>query len=541
MKLLQSISIHVVAGVAALLVLACATDFAFAAPLQTQSKKAKTKKAADAEGKKPAGPPRHRGEFRSILKTEAPAAASRAWEWRPYQVAVWICSDGSPEFREIEDRLCREIENETEILDPSGWDATVGTPPSQWRWLFLNSLYETEKLVGFEEDPELAFYDKLVVVCLKSDSGKTIVDAREFDIPTRQWGPIVSSRVAKRNTLSAHITARIAKAFMPLANVHSLLEDPTTRKDTVFLRTRGVKSCVRVELNEDLELEPVPIRSSPCFVRDTDYYLPILRKTDRKGNLIRLEPIDFTFLTIKSIDGAEVQCAVQSALRAPLAGRKSKKNEKLALIIRPPARSSILSLVSQGKDPRAMEGYEIYSIRPGDDKKEQELLGVTDWRGQLEIPPTEAGVEGLRLIFPHRAGRALRKLPIIPGFHDRLQAVLPDDDARLYAQGVIKGLENEILNLVIQRKIYETDISTAIDSKKRKEANDILRDYKNLESPQDIKSRLANEEVRLKNRSNSKSEKEFIVKMFSTLKKLLDSEVAKTRESELQQRLQQMN
>ena len=482
-----------------------------------------------------------RGEFRSILKTEAPPAASRAWEWRPYQVAVWLCIDGSPDLRNIESQLCADIEKETEILDPSGWDATVGTPPSRWRWLFLNSIFQTEKLVGFEEEPELAHYDKLMVVCLRSQLGKTKIEVREFDVRTRQWGPIVTGETAKRNLLSAQVTRLISQAFMPLANVHSLSEDPKTRKDTVYLRTRGVKSCVRVELNDDFEPEPMPIRSSPCFVRENDYFLPILRKTDRKGNLIRLDPIEFTFLTIDSLDGAEVSCSIQSGFRAPLAGRKSKKNEKLALVIRPPARSTKLTLISQGEDPRPMEGFDIISVKPGDPDKTRELIGTTDWKGEIEIPPIDEGSEGMRLIYPERAGRALRKLPLIPGFHAELVAALPDDDARLYAESVIKGLENEILNLVIQRKIYEEDMSLALEQKNREEAVKILRDYKDLESPQDIKARMANEEISLKARSNSKREIDFITLMFGTLKKLLDSEVVKTRESELQQRLQQLN
>jgi hypothetical protein len=47
-------------------------------------------------------------------------AKDRAWQYRPYRVAVWICLDGSPELSVVSDRLKEELLAQAELIDPSG-------------------------------------------------------------------------------------------------------------------------------------------------------------------------------------------------------------------------------------------------------------------------------------------------------------------------------------------------------------------------------------------------------------------------------------
>ena len=127
---------------------------------------------------------------------------------------------------------------------------------------------------------------------------------------------------------------------------------------------------------------------------------------------------------------------------------------------------------------------------------------------------------------------------MIPGFKDRLVSSLPNDDARLFSEGVIKGYSNELVNLVIQRQLLEQDIATLIGSKKFQEASDKLLEYKALETPTDMKRRMSNEEVRLKSMTEDQRETAYITKTFQTLKEILNQKVANSREIELQEKLQ---
>lgn len=465
----------------------------------------------------------------------APGVSQRAWESRPYQVAVWLCHRGQPQLTAVESRLIREIQTNCELLDPSAWFITAGTPPPNWRNLLFSKFESTEGFTGFEEDPELAFYDKLMVVKLDQRGSMTHVGVREIDLQTGQWGPVVDRTASTNKHLGQLIGSSIADAFMPLAKIERVDE-----KDKVHIRARALESCIRVAFANDMEASLEPITSSPVFVRADDRFLPIIRKTDRSGDLVSLDPIPFTFLTLDSIDGSGMVASIESTQRAPLSQRKSKRSQKLAIVIRPVQRSSVLHLESYAaadETPQPLEGYEVWARKPDDTKDVQsEFIGKTDWQGNVTIPP---GASGLRLLYIKRGARALRKLPVIPGFKDRLVSQLPNDDARLFAEGVINGYGNDIINLVVQRELLEVDISSALEGDRFEEAKTKMREYQDLETPADLKVRMSNEEIRLKSMTTDKQEFEYISKMFGNLRQLLNSKVTGSRAIELQQQIQQ--
>lgn len=476
-----------------------------------------------------------KASFRSVRMEAAPNVSKRAWESRPYQVAVWICHRGDPRLVAVEGRLIREIETTCELMDTSAWFVKVGTPPPHWRNMLYSNFENTEGFTGFESDPELKFYDKLMIVKLDQQGSSTDVGVREVDLQTGQWGPVVDRTTSSTHHLGSVIGNAVGDAFMPLAKIERVDE-----KEKVHIRARALEACIRVSFASDMVAEVEPITSSPVFVREDDRFLPIIRKTDRSGELVSLDPIPFTFLTLDSINGSGLVASIQSSQRAPLSQRKSKRSQKLAIVIRPVQRSSILHLESYAgpkETPRPLEGYEVWARKPGDSKDiESEFLGKTDWQGNATIPPDDSG---LRLLYIKRGSRALRKLPVIPGFKDRLVSQLPNDDARLFAEGVITGYGNDLINLVVQRELLEVDIESALDSDRFEDAKKKMREYQDLETPADLKVRMSNEEIRLKSMTSDEREFERISKMFSDLRQLLNSKVSGSRAIELQERIQQ--
>ena len=71
--------------------------------------------------------------------------SKRAWEYRPYQVAVWFCLDGSPLIDAIYNNIAKDVTRRSELLDPSGWDLTTGRAPMRWRNRFIENLKNPEK------------------------------------------------------------------------------------------------------------------------------------------------------------------------------------------------------------------------------------------------------------------------------------------------------------------------------------------------------------------------------------------------------------
>ena len=424
-----------------------------------------------------------------------------------------------------EQEICRRIETNTQLIDPSGWTVVAGTPPSQWRWKLLQGSIDATVVEQVLLDPELEFYDKLMVVRIKSNGNRFDIDVREFDVRTRQVGPTVTAKTGMPSLTGSVAASLVGRAFMPIARINQV-----GKTNKAEMRARGIESCVRTEINELLEPEVVTIENSPCFVRDTDRLLPIVVRTDRSGAVVKLDAIPLTFIAIESIEGTVIQGQVFSAVRAPLAGRKSKRAEKLALVIRPADGSTVLRLVSRGDDEAVpLEGYDLATVEPDDITKELEYHGQTDWRGEISIPPSD----GMRMLLVRRGGRRLKKIPMIPGFLDEVETSVTNDETRLLAKGVVSGLENEILSLAVLRQIYEKEIENSINDDDKQQARKVLRTYSELEDHQGLRARMADEEIRLKAQTDVQREKQSIQKMFSPLKRIVSSEFLKNNESEI--------
>lgn len=464
--------------------------------------------------------------------TDGVLPVDRAWDYRPYRVRVWICTDGSADINANVPKLIRGLKRTSELVDPSGWELLVSRAPNPWAFRFPNIIEDAEKSSGFDQLPEIQFDDKLMVVCLRSDGGLIHCRVREYDVLTQQWSALVQREIAQRSQLDATVYDLVATAFMPVARV-----DRVDKTNAVFMRARAVNLCQRAQMTADGQWELADNSGSPVWVRNDDKFLPIIRRTGRDGKLSKLEPIEFTFLTINELTGPDIVAQVQSTQRAPLAGRTSKRAQKIALVIRPPEEDTTLSLVSRDDESHALEGFEVYSRRVGATKEEpSDYLGLTDWRGSVQIPPSE---HGLRVIYIKRGSRPLKKLPIMPGLYKSLKTTLPNDEARLNAEGIIKGLRSEVLNLVAQRAVYEDQIQIALDKNNLEGAKHMLDKYRALPTLDALRSRMTDDETRLKAQTSDKREMDYINNMFSTLRQIIGDNVGESKSTKLLQQIQQ--
>ncbi|MEL7496162.1 MAG: hypothetical protein AAFN77_01030 [Planctomycetota bacterium] len=516
--------------------------------------------------------------------TDFDGTENRAWEYRPYKVAVWFCLDGSPLLEANYLAISAEVTQQSELMDPCGWDLTTGRAPAKFRSKFIRYLETPERCFGFDDTATIENFDKLMIVCLESKNSRIQSRVREFDVQTQQWGPINDRVFASASMVASGLAKSIAVSFMPLARIDRVTEveyndekGTKRRRDEVVMQVRAVKSCLRTVLKEkalletsdadttqgDLPASAAPAEdgsdgdgqesdrdddrfvwvaekadTAPAFLSDSDRLLPIIRRTDRKGNLIKLEPIELTFLTIDSIEEAVVRSSIQSSARAPLSQRASKRAQKLALVIRPPANPTTLRLISRDGET-LLEGFEIYSRKPGQLRDEaSEFLGKTDWRGEIQVPPSE---DGLRLIYVKRGNRPLKKIPIIPGLYSSVETTLPNDETRLYAEGVFKGLENEILGLVIQRKVAEAEVETALKkgiATKARAANEELRD---LDTYSDLKIRVNTQAEDLKFQTTDTRERGYIQTQRQTLGAILEKQMQLSPEQELLEKVQDIS
>lgn len=454
----------------------------------------------------------------------------RAWESSHYRVRVWLCGDGSPIVSSLLPGLVQSVERECTLIDASGWELLVRLAPNPWNWRCAQDLWNPSRLRGIEAVTELEFDDKLMVVYLQ-DSGRGIeCQTRELDLTTRQWGVMQTRMTSQLEQISTLVSDAIRSAFMPLAKIELVPTD-----NTIILRARALDTCLETYMDEQLNWVTRQNTGSPVAIRDDDNFLPVLRKTDRSGKLESLEPVEYTFINVDKMEGTKVTGYVHSMARAPLSGRTSKRLQKLALVIRPQPRPTRLRLYAADDKNLPMEGIEIFARKP-DSKKEDasDWIGKTDWRGIIDIPP---GDEPLRLIYLKRGARAMKKVPIIPGFHQQLATDVVNDEARLFAEGVILGVQTELLDLVVQREIYEQKIVAEIEKDDFESARLDLEAYQKLPTAQKLSSTLGDEETRLISQAKSKKELEFIKSMFNRIKDVLQTKIANSKEAELRQKI----
>ena len=125
----------------------------------------------------------------------------------------------------------------------------------------------------------------------------------------------------------------------------------------------------------------------------------------------------------------------------------------------------------------------------------------------------------------------------MPGLYTQLQTTLPNDESRLNAEGVIKGLESELLNLVTQRALYEQRIRNALDNNKIELAEEFFKLYEELPTVDRVRVRISNDETRLKSQTADKREREFITLMFKGLRTMVSTSVSESKSPALKREI----
>ena len=121
--------------------------------------------------------------FAQELESEA-----TAWEYRPYQVAVLMCSDGAPRIESNLQGLGEEIVRRSLLIDANGWNLEILTPSRQMQWTLLDKLANPESMTEtLAVDETYSKYDKIMCVCLSSSDHRLRARVRELDVQTQQW------------------------------------------------------------------------------------------------------------------------------------------------------------------------------------------------------------------------------------------------------------------------------------------------------------------------------------------------------------------
>lgn len=382
------------------------------------------------------------------------ATAQSVWELMPYRIHAMVTVAPGPELTSrLRTDLPAAVVGRVESLVGAPWDISVVEVPPDLRRAMIAGIEDVTLDLLPKESLDV---DKVMLLSVVPTADGYRVAAREFDVRTQQWGSTVSRHVFQRGKLRDVAADALFTSFAPLARI----EDVSTAERRVVLR---------------LKAGLLPMRDEQTLVSPGDLFRGIVRYNDREGKPLRIATIPWTFCLVDEVTSTEVRCQLHTGLRSPLSSRRRGRVEQFALGVIPPQGPSVLTLLSRSDPQQTLAGYDVYARPP--DEKTGVLLGRTDRRGQITIQPTDCP---LRILLVRNGNEALARLPIVPGLEPELTAVVPNDDHRLEAEGVITGLREEMVDLVTRRAVLITRTRARIKAGKFDEATELIELLRDL-------------------------------------------------------------
>ncbi len=466
-----------------------------------------------------------------------------AWEYDPYDVLVWISHNNSWRAKALENSLIDFIQNQSKLTDASAWKVRAMRAPNPWNWRFLDNfdqeIHSEELQNSIINSDETRNADKLIVIKLEDRQGIFHSVVQEMDLKTKFWGPAVK-RTADIGSLSTVLFDSIKTAFMPITRIDKVLDlkDENEKSFTqVRVQVRAVSIARVAEKDEFGEWSVKQNTGSPVWVDDNEIMLPVIIRKDRRGNVEKIEPIDWTFLSIEEREGTTLNCKPFSMRRAPLAARTGGRTERLALCVRAPSGASTLTLLSNDQERIPLPDLEIYSRRPGQTKDdESEFLGKTDWRGQIKVEPND---DQIRILYVKSGRRPLARVPVVPGLYEQQMTTMPNDEKRLYAEGITNGLFNELLDTVATRQLIGEQIKIALERDRIDRAEGLLKQLRDVPNAREFAVALDKEKKLLLAGSLDKRQLGYIDGYFKQLSDAAKNFLTDTQEIDLTRQIQE--
>jgi hypothetical protein len=387
----------------------------------------------------------------------ARAATPHDWEYQSYRIHLTLVADSA-------------------IRPRSGFEGAVGRAVAERvaatigpLWSFELEMPQDPATRSFCRDPrdltwnklprKMQEFDKLMWLSISAAPEGFHFRCREFDAYTQRWGPLHQRTVQQRSFVGETAFQMVRAAFSPLAVVRPI---PDNDKE-VDLAFRG-SSLPR-------------LTSEKLFVNPGDAYLPLLRRTDRGGKLLEkggITEIPYTLLTAAR-EGKEGWLAtIHSGMRGPFASKRRGLVEQLAVGLRNERGATRVRFHARTDEKQGLAGYEVFRDVAG---ASPQLVGVTDRKGEITIPPGDGAVS---MVLLRSEGTMLARVPVVAGAPDLLDFPVADDPVRLAAQSEARVFREELIDVVARRTIMMARVRTMLKGGKVDDARKLMSELDDL-------------------------------------------------------------
>jgi hypothetical protein len=347
-------------------------------------------------------------------------------------------------------------------------------------------------------------YDKIFIVHARRDHYLGSIDVVEIDTLMRHFGPVTTVPFSSDGAIPFAIGQGITQAFAPVVRI----ENAGQRNAVGLLRASGL----------------ILDEASPATVAVGDALEPMVRKNDRNGRPIVIGPMEWAVLLATEQQGRYLKMDFYAGRAGGLQGRKNKRTFRMALKARAQGDSTLLRLHLQ-RDPNfPLIGYELHERELK--SKKMTFVGRTDWNGRLRI---EKGERPIRLLYVKNGGAVLARLPIIPGLLPNAVADLSGDDIRLQAEAYVRGVQNDITDLVAMRELYKARIRLRLKKGEMDKAEELMAGLRSQPNNEELSSAIGRKQIEFLEAIGRKNvgQRRKVDEMFTTTRELLSKYVTK--------------
>ena len=403
-------------------------------------------------------------------------AAQGVYEMTPYRVELLVAFDSSPRITQpMREQLPGQIAERLETLVGATWTLTVGDVPAE---LQRTLVADIETLITPSPLPADASLDKRILLVVSFERDHYRVAGREFDVHTQTFGTHLLMPVWHAGKLRDVAVDVAIRCFAPLARIEKVQDGQ------VLLRVKG---------------SGLPVRDpSLRWVRPGMVFRPMIRFNERTGKLLRVTPIPWTFCVVDDATSSDdvppglTATQLITGLRSPLSSRRRGRVEPLALAVAAPSQPSTLVLQANTQPHIPLGGYDIFAHPP--DVKTTTWLGRTDLLGRITIAPSESPI---RVLIVRSGNESLARLPVMPGLESELLARVSNDDARLQAEGIVTGLQEELVDLVTRREVLIARAETQLAENHLDKAAELVTELQRLPTRLQFQHRITQAQKRL--------------------------------------------
>ena len=389
----------------------------------------------------------------------ADAADRRFWALTPYKIRAMIAVDSRMiASDQLVERVAEHLSQRADSSIGPIWDLRVEPLGSGERVSALRGYSDDELLDrasdGANEGADPV--DKLIVVTIEETLEGFVLKGVECDPLLEHVGRRRTSPPCDLRNVPEEAFRLLLEVFSPVA----MFEVDRETHEHATLSFRGAR----------LPRRP----GAPIWGEPNDVLLPVLRRTDREGNVVEngVQEAPWTyFLFADDQRGSDLRsrARIYSHTKRPFGTRRRGRVDHFAILLRRDEHPTKIHLHVRQQPDEPLAGYQAY-VQDGDNAP-RELLGVTNDDGVITV---ERGAAPIQIVFIKSGSQLVAKAPTPVGAVDQIDIPLPDERKRLEAEAKLGLLREELIDLIARRSILAARIRDDIRKGEKQRAREML-------------------------------------------------------------------